>query len=254
MIDLNADVGESFGIYEIGNDFQLLAYVSSANIACGFHAGDPNVMTRTVKASLENGVAIGAHPGYPDLQGFGRRSMNFSPEELYNMILYQSGALQAIVKAYGGKLQHVKPHGALYNEAVVHLQKATAIAQATMALGADVILMGPAGSALQKAAESCEIPFAREVFADRAYEDNGQLVSRSKAGALIHDEAVCIRRMVDMLEKKPILSINGTPLTLSGDTICLHGDHPESVSFAAALNKSIQAAGHSIESLSQWIL
>lgn len=254
MIDLNADIGESFGHYNLGNDQAILEFISSANVACGFHAGDPTVMNRTVEAALKHGVSIGAHPGYPDLQGFGRRAMSFSPEEVYDLILYQVGALHAFVKAAGSELQHVKPHGALYNEAVLSPLLSSAIARAVSSFQPDLILMGPSGSALEHAALQHSIPFAREVFADRAYDDKGHLVSRHFSGALIRDKTTCIQRMLDMLDKKPIQSINGNPLSLSGDTICLHGDHPEAVLFAKSLKKALIDRGHTVSPLNQWLL
>lgn len=254
MIDLNADLGESFGQYSIGNDESILKHITSANIACGFHAGDPSVMRKTVEMALDHGVSIGAHPGYPDLQGFGRRTLACSAEEVYDLVLYQIGALYAFVKAAGGNLQHVKPHGALYNEAVKSPVLSSAIAGALSHLQSDLILMGPAGSALEQAANSHSLPFAREVFADRAYDDEGHLVSRHMEGALIHEKAVCIQRMLDMLENKPVQSINGYPLMLSGDTICLHGDHPEAVFFAKSLRESLVGHGHTVLSLNHWLL
>lgn len=254
MIDLNADLGESFGQYTIGNDESILKYATSANIACGFHAGDPSVMHKTVEMALHHGVSIGAHPGYPDLQGFGRRAMAFSPEEVYDLMLYQIGALNAFVTASGSCLQHVKPHGALYNEAATSPTLSSAIARSISHFQSDLILMGPAGSALEQAANYYSIPFAREVFADRAYDDVGHLVSRHLDGALIHDKNLCIQRMLDMLEQKPVQSINGHPLILKGDTICLHGDHPEAVLFAKSLKESLVDHGHNVTPLSHWLL
>ena len=251
MIDLNADLGESFGIYTIGNDASLMSYISSASIACGFHAGDPMVMRHTVNEALKKGVAVGAHPGYPDLQGFGRRSMTYTPDEVYAQTIYQAGALNAFVKAAGAQLQHIKPHGALYNEAAKDMRLALAIARAAADISPDLILVGPAGSALQKAAVLNSIPFAGEVFADRAYEDDGSLVSRSKEGALIKDPSECVNRMLRMLNHEPVTSINGQPLHLAGNTICLHGDHAEAVAFAALLKESLINAGIAITALSE---
>jgi 5-oxoprolinase (ATP-hydrolysing) subunit A len=251
MIDLNADLGESFGVYTIGNDTSLMSHISSASIACGFHAGDPMVMRHTVNEALKKGVAVGAHPGYPDLQGFGRRSMTYTPDEIYALIIYQTGALNAFVKASGGQLQHIKPHGALYNEAARDMELALAIARAAADMSPDLILVGPAGSALQKAAVLSGIPFAGEVFADRAYEDDGSLVSRSKAGALIKDPVECIDRMLRMMNHEPVTSINGHPLHLTGNTICLHGDHAEAVVFATLLREALIKAGVTITALSE---
>jgi 5-oxoprolinase (ATP-hydrolysing) subunit A len=249
MIDLNADLGESFGNYRMGNDAAMMPHISSANIACGFHAGDPMVMRRTVKTALEHGVAVGAHPGLPDLQGFGRRKISFLPDEIYAMVLYQAGALQAFVKSEGSRLQHIKPHGALYHEAAHHQSLAEAVVHAAAAIGPDIILIGPSGSALEAAASNCSVPFASEIFADRAYEDDGTLVDRSREGAVIHDSETSVSRILSMLAGEPVLSINGHPLRLSGNTICLHGDHAGAVMFAARLNESIVNAGFSIASL-----
>ncbi|SMP44841.1 LamB/YcsF family protein [Anoxynatronum buryatiense] len=249
MIDLNADLGESFGTYTMGNDACMMSHITSANIACGFHAGDPMVMQRTVELALKHDVAVGAHPGYPDLQGFGRRQMRLSSEEIMAMLLYQAGALKAFLQACGGKLQHLKPHGALYNEAAVDEPLAMAVAKATSLLGTDVILVGPPDSALSKAAEHCSIPYAREVFADRAYESNGRLVDRRKEGALIHDVDLCIQRMLTMINGQPIESIDGHALHLKGDTICLHGDHPQAIVFAGVLKKAMQESQISLAPL-----
>ena len=251
VIDLNADLGESFGIYRMGNDTSLMSHISSASIACGFHAGDPMVMHHTVNEALKRGVAVGAHPGYPDLQGFGRRSMAYSPDEIYAQIIYQAGALNAFITASGGRLQHIKPHGAMYNEAVRDMHLARAIARAAADISPDLILVGPTGSALQKAAVLIGIPFAGEVFADRAYEDDGSLVNRSKAGALIKDPDECVDRMLRMLNHKTVTSINGHPLHLTGNTICLHGDHAEAVAFAALLREALVNAGITIIPLSE---
>ena len=254
MIDLNADLGESFGAYVMGNDAGIMPYITSANIACGFHAGDPLVMQQTVELALKHQVAVGAHPGYPDLQGFGRRQMVFSPDEVLAMVLYQAGALMAFLRACVGKLQHLKPHGALYNEAAVNQPLAMAVAKATMQLGSDVILLGPPDSELSRAAESCQIPYAREVFADRAYEDDGRLVDRRLTGAVIHEPDVCLHRMISMIKGKPITSIHGNPLYLQGETICLHGDHPQALAFATALKKAIQESQVPLVPLSKMAL
>lgn len=253
MIDMNADMGESFGVYQLGNDLSLLKHITSANIACGYHAGDPTVMRKTVMAALDNEVAVGAHPGFPDLQGFGRRNMALTPEEVQDIILYQAGALNAFVRAAGARLQHIKPHGSLYNQAVQDEALAGAVAKAVARLGDDLILMGPSGSALEKAAAECSIPYAREVFADRAYDSRGQLAARSVEGALIRDETTCIQRMLSMLQGKPIPAIDGSMILLSGDTICLHGDHPESVAFARALRQAVINAGFTIAPLQRII-
>ncbi|KAB3531609.1 5-oxoprolinase subunit PxpA [Alkaliphilus serpentinus] len=240
-IDLNCDLGESFGLYTIGNDEAILDYVTSVNIACGFHGGDPLVMEKTVRMAIEKGVAIGAHPGFPDLLGFGRRNMAVSPKELKAYITYQVGALYAFVKANGGILQHVKPHGALYNMAAADYSMALAIAEAIAAFDKGLILMGLANSNLIKAADDVGIPRANEVFADRSYNMDGTLVSRNIEGALIHDEELCKARVVKMIKEGRVVSIEGAEISLKADSICIHGDNPLALSFACGLRERLQA-------------
>jgi len=242
-IDLNADLGESFGAWSLGLDNELLACLSSANIACGWHAGDPAVMERSVAAALAAGVALGAHPGYPDLAGFGRRSMALSAEEIYGAVLYQTGALRAFAEASGGRLSHVKPHGALYNDAAADAAKARAVAKAVRAAGGGLFLVGPPGSALSAAAAEIGLPYAREFFADRAYGDDGRLVPRGLPGAVIHDAALAVRRVLSALESGVVASINGAPVTMNFDTICLHGDNPHALAFARSLRAALASAG-----------
>ena len=198
-VDLNSDLGESFGAWKMGQDADVLTFVSSANVACGFHAGDPLVMKRTVEAAVKAGVAVGAHPGYPDIVGFGRRSMTCSPDELYTDALYQIGALKAFCEAAGTKLQHVKPHGAMYNSAAKKIEEATALAQAVKDSGSGIILMGLAGSKFDEAAEKVGVPYAAEAFADRGYMNDGTLVPRKMEGAFVRDVEVAAQRVIRMV-------------------------------------------------------
>lgn len=240
-IDLNADLGESFGAWTMGLDTKLLPSISSANIACGWHAGDPSVMQATVTAALAAGVSIGAHPGYPDLAGFGRRSMAISPAEAYSAILYQAGALKAFAEAAGGRLSHVKPHGALYNDAAVNPALAKSIARAVKALGGGVYLVGLPDCELSRAAEELGLRYAREFFADRAYDESGRLVPRSQPGAVIHDQSLAVSRTLAAIHTGTVHSISGKAIPACFDTICLHGDNPEAVSFARALRAALEA-------------
>ena len=206
-VDLNSDLGESFGIYKIGNDSEVLKYVSSANVACGLHAGDPFVMHKTVRLALENNTAIGAHPGFMDLNGFGRRKMDLTAQEVYDLIVYQVGALSAFVKAEGGKMQHVKPHGALYNTAAKDEKLSTAIAQAVYDVNPELILYGLAGSWLIKAGEKVGLKTASEVFADRTYQDDGSLTPRSQANAMITDDEKAIMQVLDMVKTGEVTTV-----------------------------------------------
>ena len=234
-IDINSDLGESFGTYRMGNDAEMMQYITSANIACGFHAGDPMVMEHTIKLALEHGVAIGAHPGYPDLMGFGRRNMHLSPEEIKSYVLYQVSALKGMTEALGGKLQHVKAHGALYNTAVKDAQTAQAIARAVHQIDSGLILFGPAQSELIKAASEIGLPSASEVFADRAYTSEGTLVARSEKGAVIHDPELCNQRVLKMIREGLVQDINGNDIAIKVDTVCIHGDNPAAIDMARSL-------------------
>lgn len=236
-IDLNCDIGESFGQYTVGNDEEIMKYISSANIACGFHAGDPATMSKTVKLALENNVSIGAHPGLPDLQGFGRRVMKITPREAYELVLYQVGALNAFVTAQGGVLRHVKPHGALYNMAAVDSKLAMAMAEATYDLNAEIILYGLAGSELIRAGEKIGLPIANEVFADRTYQNDGTLTPRSLPNALITKIDEAIVQAVKMVKERQLVSIDGMTIPIKADTICLHGDGPDALSFSQKINE-----------------
>ena len=242
-VDLNSDLGESFGAWKMGRDADVLTFVSSANVACGFHAGDPMVMKQTVKDAIAAGVAIGAHPSYPDLKGFGRRNMTCSPDELYSDTLYQIGALRAFCDAAGVKLQHVKPHGAMYNSAAKKPEEALALAQAVKDAGGGLILMGLAGSEFDKAAEKLGIPYAAEAFADRGYMNDGTLVPRRMEGAFVRDVEVAAQRVIRMVKEGVVEAIDGTVVKLRPQSICLHGDSPSAVEMARTLRQRLVEAG-----------
>lgn len=252
-VDLNSDVGESFGAYKLGLDAEVLKHVTSANIACGFHAGDPMVMAKTVALAVENGVGIGAHPGYPDLQGFGRRNMNLTPEEVKNFVIYQVGALAAFARAAGRPLQHVKAHGALYNMAAKDAKLARAIAEGVKAAAPDAILLALAGSEMVKAAREVGLKVAQEVFADRAYNPDGTLVPRSQPGSMIHDPEVAIPRAVRMVTEGKVTAITGEEIPIQADSICVHGDNPEAIAFVARIRDALAAAGVEVVPLAQVI-
>lgn len=239
-IDLNSDLGESFGSFKMGNDAEVMKYITSANIACGFHAGDPVVIEKTIKLALENHVAIGAHPGYPDLMGFGRRKMSLSPEEIKAYVFYQVGALKAMTEAMGGKLQHVKAHGALYNEAAVNESVAKAIAEAVFQLDPDLIFVGLAHSVMLEIAKKLGLQTASEVFADRAYTASGTLVPRSEPNAVIDNEELCNRRVLQMLNEQTVHTIDGSEIRIKADTICIHGDNPAALKLASSLRNHLK--------------
>jgi UPF0271 protein len=248
-VDLNCDVGESFGAYQIGNDAEVLKYVTSASIACGFHAGDPATMRRTVKLAAERNVAIGAHPGLPDLVGFGRRIMELTPQQAFDLVVYQIGALQAFVTAQGAKLRHVKPHGALYTMAASDPALAKAIAEAVLRVNPRLVLVGFAGSELITAGRSAGLPTANEVFADRTYQADGTLTSRRNSAAHITDAAQAAQRAVSMARDGKVASAEGTELVVKADTICIHGDGPYAVEFAKAVREQLTAAGIEVRPL-----
>jgi UPF0271 protein len=248
-INLNADLGESFGAWTMGADSDLLQVINSANIACGFHAGDPVVMRETVRLAIADGVSLGAHPAFPDLQGFGRRVMHLSPRELEASILYQVGALQAMAVAEGGRVTHVKPHGALSNMACADDALATTVARAVQALDRDLILLAPALSALERAGEAAGLRVAREVFADRSYQADGQLTPRSQPGAVLHGAQACVDHVIRMLDAGGILTADGQCLTTPMHSICVHGDGPDAVTTARAIRHALEAAGYRLSSL-----
>lgn len=242
-VDLNSDVGESFGAYKLGLDVEVLKHVTSANIACGFHAGDFMVMEKTVAMAVKNNVGIGAHPGFPDLQGFGRRQMKLTPEEVKNLIIYQVGALAAFAQAKGQTLQHVKAHGSLYNQAAKDPALAEAIACGIKAAAPDTILLGLAGSEMIQAAEKVDLKAAQEVFADRGYNPDGTLVPRSQPGAMIHDPGIAIPRVVRMVTEGKVTAVNGEDIDICADSICVHGDNPEAIEFVKSIRAALEDAG-----------
>lgn len=249
MIDLNCDMGEGFGSWKMGDDAALMQLISSANIACGFHAGDPMVMRDTVRLALKHHVAIGAHPGYPDLQGFGRRKITMTPEEVYAMTLYQIGALQAIVQAESSTLHHVKPHGALYNVAAQDRAVADAIAKAVRQAGPHLILYGLSGSALVEAGRAQGLRTAQEVFADRAYLADGSLAPRHLPGAVLTDVDQAVRQALQLVQQQQVSSTDGQVVRVVADTICLHGDSPHAVEFATAIREGLKKNGIHIGAL-----
>lgn len=248
-IDLNCDMGESFGAWTLGEDEKVMPHITSANIACGFHAGDPVVMRETVRLAMANGVSLGAHPAFPDLQGFGRRLMQLSPKELEATILYQIGALQAMAAAEGGRVSHVKPHGALNNMACADTAMAATVARAIKALDRDLILLAPALSALEHAGKAAGLRVAREVFADRTYQADGQLTPRSQPGSVLHDAADCVRHVQRMLDAGGIVTADGQCLPTPIHSICVHGDGPGAVAAAQAIRSALEAAGHRLAGL-----
>lgn len=243
MIDLNCDMGEGFGSWSAGHDEILLQHITAANIACGFHAGDPVIMQRTVQLALRNGVAIGAHPGFPDLQGFGRRNMQLSPEEVHALVLYQIGALQSIAKAAGGTVKHVKPHGALYNMAAQDLRLATAIATATAKADQNLILYGLSGSALIAAGKAAGLRTQSEVFADRSYQEDGTLTPRSQPGAMIDTLEKAVAQALQMVREQTVTTLSGKKIALVSETLCLHGDGKHAVNFAIGIRNALEQAG-----------
>ena len=235
-IDLNSDMGEGFGVWEMGNDLALLDYVDSTNIACGWHAGDPERMKKLVAAALHKQVMIGAHPSLPDLMGFGRREMAITPNDAYNFVLYQAGALQAFIRAQGGTLHHVKPHGAFYNQAARDKSLALAITQAVKDLGDDIILYGLASSCFVEAAKEINVPLWQEVFADRRYTSEGYLVPRTQPGALIESEDQAAAQALRMAQKGEVVALDGSIVKVQADTLCIHGDSPTALAFAKKIN------------------
>ena len=242
-IDLNCDFGESFGIYRLGEEKEILQYVTSVNVACGFHAGDPLVMRETVQMALERKVAIGAHPGFPDLLGFGRRNIAVTPEEAYAYVVYQIGALAAFVKAEGGTMSHVKPHGALYNMAAKDAALAEAIAKAVYDVDPALILYGLAGSELIRAGKKFGLRTANEVFADRTYQNDGSLTPRSDPRALIVDEQEAVQQVLTMVKEKRVRSLQGIDVPIEAETVCIHGDGKKAVLFAKRLYEALRQEG-----------
>lgn len=255
-IDINSDVGESFGCYKLGLDEDVIPLISSANIACGFHAGDPAVMRRTVSIAKENGVALGVHPGFQDLIGFGRRNMGLTLEEIKDIITYQIGALQGFASVQGLRLQHVKPHGALYNMAVENVEIWDAVAEVTTAIDPQLILYvlaGPHRKQIEAMGAKYGIRIAYEFFGDRAYHPDGSLVSRKRPGAVIHDHHQVAEKVLKMVEEGRVVCIDGSEIELSADTICVHGDNPAALDLVKTVRKSLQAAGIRIAPPSEFL-
>ena len=248
-IDINSDMGESFGAYTIGHDAGLMKAITSANVAAGFHGGDPSVLRATIRMAKANGVAVGSHPGFPDLVGFGRRELNVTPKEAEDFVLYQVAAVAGVARAEGVALQHVKPHGALFNMAVRNRELADAIARGVAAFDAKLILFGLPGSEILAAGRAAGLRVAAEVFADRAYEPDGSLASRRKPGAVIHDVDAVVARAVGMVKDRTVVAIDGSTVKLEADTICVHGDTPGSDVLAARIRRGFEAAGISVKAI-----
>jgi len=240
QVDLNCDLGESFGNYKLGLDEEVISYISSSNIACGFHASDPLIMDHTVKLAKKAGVCVGAHPGFPDLVGFGRRNMDVSPKEAKAMVQYQIGALDSFCRAHGIKMHHVKPHGALYNMAGKDLKLALAICEGIYEVNPELILLALSGSEMVNAAKSIGLKVAREAFADRAYEEDGSLVARTKEGAMITDENESIKRVIRMIKENKVKAITGKDISIKVDSICVHGDGIKALEFVRKIKFSLE--------------
>ena len=245
-IDLNADLGESFGQWSMGDDAAMMGIVSSANIACGFHAGDPSVMLRTIEQAVFNHVIIGAHVAYRDLAGFGRRHMDYASEELTADVLYQLAALDGMARAVGDSIYYVKPHGALYNTTFHDEVQARAVAEAIDWFNPELIVLGQPGSQLLEQAKAEGLPTAVEAFADRAYNADGTLVSRRKPGSVIHDPAVVAKRMVQLVKEGTVPDVTGGEVRIDANSICIHGDSPGAVEMARAVRAELEAAGVTI--------
>jgi UPF0271 protein len=248
-IDLNCDMGESFGAWRMGADDELMNYVSSINVACGFHAGDASVMRETVQMAIKKKVAIGAHPSFPDLQGFGRRSMKMSAIEIFDAVLYQVSALKGICEAFGARLHHVKPHGALYNEAVRDQIIAESIVKSVREIDRNLIIYGLSGSFLIGEAEKLGLKTASEVFADRTYQTNGSLTPRTEPNALIVDRQQSLSQILQMINQSSITSINGETIPIKAETICVHGDGEHALEFAENIRRVLNEAGITIRSI-----
>ncbi|OPY92136.1 MAG: LamB/YcsF family protein [Syntrophaceae bacterium PtaU1.Bin231] len=251
-IDINCDMGESFGAYTIGMDGEVLRYISSANIACGYHAGDPRVMNRTVKAAGENGVGVGAHPGFPDLVGFGRRNMDCTPDEVRDDVIYQVAALKGFCSLHGVKMQHVKPHGSLYNMCVGNEALSRAVAEAIAAVDPTLLwvyLGGASAAQAQKVAREAGIRVVFEAFPDRAYTPDGKLASRKLPGAVIEDPAKAAEQALRMARDGRVIALDGTPLDMEIHTLCVHGDNPSALHHVRTIRQALAAEGISIVSL-----
>jgi 5-oxoprolinase (ATP-hydrolysing) subunit A len=254
-IDLNCDMGESFGDYCLGCDQEVIKYITSANLACGFHASDPMIMDQTTRLCAQNQVAVGAHPGYPDLRGFGRRNLDAGPEEVRSDVIYQIGALAGIAQAAGVKLQHVKPHGALYNTAAANPTTARAVAQAVADYDPGLILVtlaGPGGEAFRQVAREMGLKVASEAFADRAYTAEGRLVPRGTQGAVLHEPEMVAMRCLKMATEGVVETADGGLVELRADTICVHGDTPTAVELVKAVGKALKGGGVELKPMGEF--
>ena len=252
-VDLNSDLGESFGRYTIGNDDKIIPLISSANVACGYHASDPVVMGKTIAMAKEAGIRVGAHPGFPDLMGFGRRNMNVTPAEAKAYVLYQLGALDAFCRVNGVKMQHVKPHGALYNMAAKDYTLSTAICEAIKEFDSNLIVLALSGGQLAKAAQDMGLRTAMEVFADRGYEEDGTLVDRHKEGAMITDENEAIARVIRMVKEKKVTGVTGKDIPIQADSICVHGDGAKALAFVEKIREAFEKEGIQISPLDEFV-
>ncbi|MGO1580604.1 MAG: LamB/YcsF family protein [Peptoniphilaceae bacterium] len=252
-VDLNSDIGEGFGSYKLGMDEEIIKHVTSINLACGWHAGDPLIMDKTVKMAKEYGVNVGAHPGYPDLLGFGRRAMTISPEEARAYMLYQTGALMAFTKSHGIKLQHMKLHGGFYNKACNDEKLAEAIVKGIEELDKDIILMVLSGSHIAKKAKEYGLRVSEEVFADRGYNEDGTLVNRSLPGAFVKDPSEAIPRVIRMVKEGKVTTANGKDIDIKADSICVHGDNPRAIEFVKEIKKGLIEADIEIKAIENFI-
>ncbi len=250
-VDLNSDLGESFGRYTLGMDDKIIPLITSANVACGYHASDPVVMAKTIAQAKASGIRVGAHPGFPDLMGFGRRNMNVTPEEAKAYVLYQLGALYGFCKANGVEMQHVKPHGALYNMAAKDYKLSWAICEAIREFDPGLIVLALSGGELAKAAMDMGLSTALEVFADRGYEEDGTLVDRRKEGAMITDEEEAIRRVVRMVKEQKVTAVTGRDIPIQADSVCVHGDGVKALAFVEKIRKAFAEEGIEICPLAQ---
>ena len=253
VLNLNADLGESFGPWKMGSDEAMLGIVNSANVACGYHAGDPCVMLKTVALARDKGVSVGAHPGFPDLQGFGRRRMDIPLDELEAMVICQIGALDACARAQGTRVTHVKPHGALSNIACAERKVADAIARAVHRLDPAMILLAPAASQLIAAGRGMGLPVVEEIFADRAYMDDGNLVPRSQPGAMVHGAEASLQHVMRMVEESALISINGKRIPVNPQSICVHGDNADAVATAQAIRDGLLGAGYALKAIPELV-
>jgi UPF0271 protein len=242
-VDLNSDLGESFGRYTLGMDERIIPLITSANVACGYHASDPVVMDKTIQLAKKAGIGVGAHPGFPDLMGFGRRNMNVTPAEAKAYTLYQLGALDGFCKAQGVTMQHVKPHGALYNMAAKDYELSKAICEAIASYNKNLIVLALCGGQLLRAAQDMGLRAASEVFADRGYEEDGTLVDRRKEGAMITDEDVAIARVVRMVKEGKVTAVTGKDIAIRADSVCVHGDGEKALAFVEKIRQALEKEG-----------